>query len=193
MKKFFKVLLLLLFILLICGIIYFAFISKNTIKQNNPSSSDIGKIDNSVSIDDIKSKIDDVIKNNENSENRKQIDDSINEEILGYSAKDYMNYFGNESVPATILLKDSSVVVVPAPDFINIQHFHYNDNGNLVAYVLEYSGIGGKITYYFNDGKLIDTITDVEELDNFSIEYEEEQDILIKSEKVYNKYMLDNN
>ncbi len=120
-------------------------------------------------------------------ENSTVIDTTVTDLELGNEAKDYMESFETDSVIAEVIKHDkNAIMIVPAPDFLNIQTFYYSGD-KLVLYRCEFIGIGGEANYYFRDGKKIDLKTEVEEEMNFQEENAEE--ILKRSEEVYNKFM----
>lgn len=107
---------------------------------------------------------------------------------LGEVATEFMNSLQVTEIPGEVLIHDSIVVtVIPASDFLDIQSYYYSGD-ELVMYVCEFTGIGGRANYYFDNSRLISVKTQIEEEMDF--EQEKESKILERAKNIYEKYIV---
>ena len=84
------------------------------------------------------------------------IQDRVGLDVVGAKYADLFNFLGTNSTSCTIQVAGSMISIMPASDFIDIQQFHYDEDGNLVLYVVEGAGSGFKTRYYFANNTLIE-------------------------------------
>ncbi len=113
------------------------------------------------------------------------IEDNVGTNIFG--EKDYFTSFEVDEMGVTVLKNGSSITMIPAPDFLDTQVFHFYDDGTLALYVSVSNTIEGKTKYYFYKDKLIDIKQEVEE--GINIPFKKAEEILARAKLVYNQYM----
>lgn len=116
---------------------------------------------------------------------------SIGAEYLQSGVQEYLNVTG-ESTVAVYLLKDEiktvglRLAVMPVADVLNNEIYYFNKYGTLMLYESQSVGVGGSVKYYFSNGKLIAKENNLQE--TIEVEFENEQDILDRAQKVYNLF-----
>ena len=79
------------------------------------------------------------------------------------------------------------VTIIPTSDFLNNQTYYYNDE-KLIAYRVDFMGIGGSATYYFkNDELVFIDETNVEEEMNFVSE--DANNIIQRSQEIFKQFL----
>lgn len=112
---------------------------------------------------------------------------SITKEMYGSEIEEFQNTLEVEEVLGEIeTYEDKYVAVLPYSDFLDAQKYYYVA-GKLVMYSREFMGIGGRVNYYFLDGKLMQVETELEP--NFQIEQEDSEEILERAEFNYQTFL----
>ena len=143
-------------------------------------------IDKMILANDI-SKIELIEKENINTENVTIFEDNVGKEILG--EEEYFTSFEIEEVGVSGIIANTSVQLIPNPDFLDTQVYHYYEDGTLALYVSISNTVGGQIKYYFKNGKLIKTVNELDE-ESISPTLLNENEILAKARAVYDRYLV---
>ena len=165
--------------------------------ENNQSENIAVELEEDISGDlnindniDITSKIE-VIKNIESQNNsaiaRKTLEENLGLDIIGSKNQSFFTSFQLTEVPTTIQVAGTMVYVIPSSDFISAAQYHYDENGNLVLYISELTGVGGQIRYYFENDVCILQENKVE--DNAVNTYEDITEIIQRANSIKEKYM----
>lgn len=118
---------------------------------------------------------------------KKSLDDTVGVEMIGLKNKEFMESFEMNQMAVTVQVAGTMVYMIPAPDFVDNAQYHYDENGNLVLYICELTGIGGEIRYYFENGVCFKQEANIEE--NIEIPYESVEEILDRATLIYQRYM----
>lgn len=115
----------------------------------------------------------------------------LGEDYLGNDVKEYIEIVENHKVPVSIKKDEVKgaglrIAILVAPDFLGNQIYYFNSFGNLMMYEAESAGVGGSVYYYFSNGKLLDRQNKLH--GGVQTEFEDEQDILKRADKVYNTF-----
>ena len=121
---------------------------------------------------------------NKNIKDIKLIEDNIEEMLWG--EEEYFDILQDDKVGVSSIIAGTSVQIIPNPDFLDTQVFHYDMQGNLVMYVLISNTVGGQIKYYFNNGEIVKISNEMEE--NINVELINKDDILKRANLVYDRY-----
>lgn len=117
----------------------------------------------------------------------KVFEDTVGADILGNTAKSFLEFFELNKVYAQIGVAPGRITIIPMPDSLNQQTYYYN-KGELVLYISTSNTVGGQIWYYFSNGKLIGT-KKTDGLKEIDAALEDVNDVLSKSKNIYEKYM----
>ncbi len=127
------------------------------------------------------------------------IQDKVGEEVVGSKYKELFELLNTSTTSTTIQIAGSMIYIIPASDFLDSQQFHYDEDGNLVLYVVEGAGTGFKTKYYIVNETLIEKVgEDVGEIyDEANIESGEEmildetdlQDVYTRARSLYSEYL----
>lgn len=157
--------------------------------EDNENISEPNEELNTLTKEEMILEIDDIVARNELISFANKKEESIGVDILGSSIQEYMNYFNSESINVEIYIQGTSVRIIPMPDFLNTQIYHFNTDGDLVMYMAVSNTIDKKIKYYFYNGELIDKIVNLEEDIDIEIEFENSEEIIQRAVNVYNRYL----
>ncbi len=113
-------------------------------------------------------------------------EENLEPEIVGESAKDFMDYFDQTTLSATVSVKAGKIELTPAIDFLANQIFYYDEKGDLILYETISSTVEGIIKYYFKDGVNIDIVSEYE--DGVSYTIENTADILNRAKILYERF-----
>lgn len=108
-------------------------------------------------------------------------------EVVGSQNQDYFTSFDTDKMGVTVQVAGTMAYILPAPDFVNNAQYHYDEDGNLVLYICELTGVGGEVRYYFENGALLTTLENVEE--GVTITQENSDEILTRAKLIYETYM----
>lgn len=113
-------------------------------------------------------------------------EDNVGVEILGDA--EFFSSFETDKIGISGHKAGTSVTLIPAPDFIDNQVYHYYDDGTLALYVSVSNTVGGQVKYYFYQDKLVETKNELAE-PGLNPQLLDENDILTRAKLVYEKYM----
>ena len=122
----------------------------------------------------------------ESGENVTTYQENLEPEIVGESAKDFMNYFEQSTLSVTVNVKPGKIELIPAIDFLENQVFYYDENGNLILYEEISNTVEGINKYYFKDDVNIDIVSEYEEGVNNTLE--NSTDILNRAKALYTRF-----
>lgn len=201
MKGLIRFLMTLFVLALIAGTVYYAVVihgnqnqinemkkeENNIVLENNQNSVDVFENDNKNFEDknvNVSQNQDTVVK----FEHAQYVTMNMGNELLGSSVNDLLVAFENTEIPVIfqkVVNNDGTkITIIPMSDFANNQEFVYDTNGNLISYTTISNTVGGNVQYIFSDGILIQTINNMEE---FVVPvYEEQDEILVRANKLYN-------
>lgn len=201
MKGLIRFLMTLFVLALIAGTVYYAVVihgnqnqinemkkeENNIVLENNQNSVDVFENDNKNFEDknvNVSQNQDTVVK----FEHAQYVTMNMGNELLGSSVNDLLVAFENTEIPVIfqkVVNNDGTkMTIIPMSDFANNQEFVYDTNGNLISYTTISNTVGGNVQYIFSDGILIQTINNMEE---FVVPvYEEQDEILVRANKLYN-------
>ena len=113
---------------------------------------------------------------------------NMGKDLLGNSVEDFLVTFGVEEIPVMfqkVVNNDGTkITIIPMSDFIDSQEFIYDTDGKLISYRTISNTVGGNVQYIFSDNILTQTINNMEE---FVVPvYEEQDEILVRANKLYN-------
>lgn len=113
---------------------------------------------------------------------------SIGAEYLQSNVKEYLSVTGESTVTVNLLKDEIKTVglrlaVMPVADVLDNEIYYFNKYGTLMLYEVDSLGVGGSVLYYFSNGKLIARENNLQE--TIEVEFENEQDILDRAQKVY--------
>lgn len=117
----------------------------------------------------------------------KSLEANVGIDIVGTKNQDFMDSFDMEQMNVTIQVAGTMVYIIPTPEFVDNAQYHYDENGNLVLYICEFTGIGGEIRYYFENDNLLTQVDNVEE--DVQLDYESAQEIVARAHMIYENYM----
>lgn len=115
------------------------------------------------------------------------IEDSVGIEIIGEKNQDYFDNFSIKEMSVNIQIAGTMIYIIPMPDFVDNAQYHYDENGELALYICELTGIGGEVRYYFDNGKLLTRLENIEE--DVIIPSENINEIVNRSKVIYDKYI----
>lgn len=197
MKGFVRFIITLLVLGIVAGTVYYALEFHGNQNQFN----EIKKDESNVLPNDNSNKLNSDKKDNIEPENVSQNQDvvvkfehtqyvtmNMGNELLGSSVNDLLTAFEATEIPVMfqkVVNNDGTkITIIPMSDFIDTQEFVYDTNGNLVSYTTISNTVGGNVQYIFSDNILIQTINNMEE---FIVPvYEEQDEILVRANKLYN-------
>lgn len=115
----------------------------------------------------------------------------LGEEYLGETVKGYTELVESHKVPVSVKKDEVKgvglrIAILVAPDFLGNQIYYFNNFGALMMYEAESAGVGGSVYYYFSNGKLLDKQNKLH--GGVQTEFEDEQDILKRADKVYDTF-----
>lgn len=116
----------------------------------------------------------------------KSLNDELGINVMGMKNREYFESIPQEKIDVVVQVAGSMVYIIPMPDFLDNAQYHYDANGKLVLYVCELAGIGGEIRYYFENDILLTQVINVEEV---QLGYENAEEIIERSKLIYNNYM----
>ena len=118
----------------------------------------------------------------------KTFDMILTEAIYGKELTEFKQLLEVKEVSGSIITDEKSfVTIIPMPDFLDNQSYYF-EGEKLVAYKKEFMGIGGSVTYYFKDDKIIYVDeTKIEEEMIFTSE--DAKDILERANNVYERFL----
>ena len=198
-KKIIIVVLVIAVFLLVLGGMFF--IDKNRIDNNKPVIFSTWGYDYAPPEDnpytnndeELKFDVEDYVKNTEEyiskSGEIKIFDIDLTEDIYGKEVTEFKQTLEIEEVFGSIMTDEKSfVTIIPMPDFLDNQSYYFQD-GKLVAYKKDFMGIGGSVTYYFKDDKIV-FIDETKIEEEMVFVSEEENDILERANNVYKKFLI---
>lgn len=116
-----------------------------------------------------------------------EIETVIGKGTLGANIDEYMNSFALNEISVVVqkftASEGMSIIIIPATDLLDTQEFIYDQNGNLLLYNSISTSVGGAVHYYFSKGVFVEKVSHFEE--GITPVYENEYDILLKSNNVY--------
>lgn len=115
----------------------------------------------------------------------KIVEDNVGVEIFG--DKEYFDAMQEDTIGVSCIVAGTSVQIIPNPDFLDTQVFHYTKDGNLIMYISISNTIGGQVKYYFSEDRIIEISNEIEE--DIDINLLNEQDILPRAKVVYDRYL----
>lgn len=113
---------------------------------------------------------------------------NVSAEYLEKGAEEYLDITGESTVQVYVLKDEIKTVglriaVMPVADVLNNEIYYFNKYGTLMLYESQSVGVGGSVKYYFSNGKLIAKENNLQEI--IEVDFENEQDILDRADKVY--------
>lgn len=132
------------------------------------------------------SKIELIEKENMNVEDVTIFEDNVGMDILG--EEEYFTSFEIEEVGVSGIIANTSVELIPNPDFLDTQVYHYYEDGTLALYVSISNTVGGQIKYYFKNSKVIKVVNELDE-EGMTPILLNESEILAKARAVYDRYL----
>ena len=118
------------------------------------------------------------------------IQDKVGAEVVGSKYKELFELLNTSTTSTTIQIAGSMIYIIPASDFLDSQQFHYDEDGNLVLYVVEGAGTGFKTRYFITNETLIEKVgEDVGEIYDEDNQESGEQMMLDETdlEDIYNR------
>ena len=202
MKGLIRFLMTLFVLALIAGTVYYAVVihgnqnqiinemkkeENNIVLENNQNSLNVFGNDNQNFEDEnvnVSSNQDVVVK----FEHTQYATKNMGKDLLGNSVEDFLVTFGVEEIPVMfqkVVNNDGTkITIIPMSDFIDSQEFIYDTDGKLISYRTISNTVGGNVQYIFSDNILTQTINNMEE---FVVPvYEEQDEILVRANKLYN-------
>lgn len=140
-------------------------------------------------LSEIISKINLIETKNRLSNLNKTIEDNVGVDVIGQKNRDFFEIFPEDKMAVTVQIAGTMVYIIPTPDLIDNAQYHYDADGNLALYICELVGIGGEIRYYYEDGKFLTKVTNVEDENLEFITYEDSDEILTRANIIYKQYM----
>ena len=112
----------------------------------------------------------------------------LTEDIYGKEVTEFKESLEIEEVFGSIMTDEESfVTIIPMPDFLDNQSYYFED-GKLVAYKKDFMGIGGSVTYYFKDDKIV-FIDETKIEEEMIFTSEDAEDILERANNVYEIFL----
>lgn len=140
-----------------------------------------------LTIEEKENKIKEIENQNRTSNLTKTLEDNVGIDVMGTKNTEFLESTGMDAISINVQVAGTMVYIIPAPDFIDNAQYHYDENGNLVLYICELTGIGGEIRYYFENGNLLSQSYNVEE--GAQINFENAEEIIQRANIIYEKYM----
>lgn len=197
MKGFVRFVITLFVLAIIAGTVYYAVVVHGNPNQFNDINEDESNIlqndssDESNSIEKENAELENVLKNQDvvvKFEHTQYVTMNMGNELLGNSINDLLTAYETTEIPVMfqkVVNNDGTkIMIIPMSDFVDNQEFVYDINGNLISYTTISNTVGGNVQYIFSDNILTQTINNMEE---FVVPiYEEQDEILVRANKLYN-------
>ena len=140
-----------------------------------------------VTIDPIE-QIEEKVQEIESGEIVSTLREKLEPEVIGESARDFLNYFNQTDLSVTINLKKGMIEIIPDIDFLENQIFYFDEEGNLILYKSVSNTVEGVSEYYFDRKENIKLVNEYEE--GVTPTNENITEILNRAEKLYEKYAI---